>query len=177
MKPRKVSDDEIAEIQRLFRYEDGKIFRIVFRSNNAKEGDRAGTGNGLGYRQIQINNRRYKEHRIVWMLVHGFDPIMEIDHINGNKVDNRIENLRIVTSSENQRAYRKVSLASSSKFRGVSWAKTRGMFISAITLGGTSKYIGGFTCEIEAAKAYDKKAIELGFDAQALNFPPVEEIS
>jgi hypothetical protein len=57
-----------------------------------------------GYLQIYIDGRECKAHRIAWALYHGEDPYpMELDHINRNRTDNRIANLRLATSSENKK--------------------------------------------------------------------------
>ncbi|WP_296257782.1 MULTISPECIES: HNH endonuclease [unclassified Pseudomonas] len=60
-----------------------------------------GSLNNHGYRQIGIEKKTMMVHRLVWLYVHGYHPTM-IDHINGNRDDNRIANLREVTNSQNQ---------------------------------------------------------------------------
>lgn len=92
-----------------------------------------------------------------------------IDHINGNGLDNRIGNLRIVTKSENSRAFKLKKENSTSKYRGVFKPKSTQKWRARITLGGIDKHIGYYKTEIEAAMAYNKKAIELGFLPEALN--------
>jgi hypothetical protein len=64
-------------------------------------GDIAGWDNGDGYKCIEINGITYKEHRLAWFLYYNKWPENQIDHINGNKSDNRISNLRDVTVSKN----------------------------------------------------------------------------
>lgn len=66
-------------------------------------GDRAGYLGDVGYRYIKIQSRTYKEHRLIWLYVHGYFPEHQIDHINRIKDDNRIENLREVSQSCNKR--------------------------------------------------------------------------
>jgi len=98
-----------------------------------------------------------------------------LDHINGNGLDNRKCNLRASTHSQNMYNSEKRKIyngkKSSSKFKGVSWFKPAKLWISQIGYKGKLHYIGYFTSEIEAAKAYDKKAKELFGEFAKLNFP------
>lgn len=64
-------------------------------------GTPAGNPTPMGYRTVHIRGRKYAMHRLVWKVVHGADPVGVIDHINGIRDDNRIENLRDVTFTEN----------------------------------------------------------------------------
>lgn len=92
-----------------------------------------------------------------------------VDHINGNKLDNRRENLRLATYSENN-ANRK-SRNGSSIYKGVSFDKSRNKWISSIQVNGKTQHIGRFDDEIECAKAYDKKCYEIYGEYAKLNFP------
>lgn len=96
-------------VHELFRYDSsiGGLFWKVDRGSNKLTGTRAGTVNnntssrGAGYRRIIVNKMQYFEHRLVWLYFNGRWPIRSIDHINGIKDDNRIENLRMATRNEN----------------------------------------------------------------------------
>jgi hypothetical protein len=171
MKPRKVSDADVALISSILEYRDGGVFWLENRGPNAKKGTRAGCVHSLsGYRIIGIKARTYREHRLCWLLVHGVMPSGGLDHINGIKTDNRVENLREASVIQNNRAFKTPRKGVSSKYRGVSFLKSYGKWVASIKKDGRSIHIGRFTSETEAGRAYDKKAIEFGFDVQALNF-------
>lgn len=92
----------------------------------------------------------------------------KVDHINGDGLDNRKENLRFATTSEN--AMNKCSTKNkSSSYKGVSWYKRYKKWQAQIKFKGKSIYIGIFDTEIEAAKAYDNKAKELFGEFAKLN--------
>jgi hypothetical protein len=67
-----------------------------------RKGERAGTLHALdGYRNVRIGRIMYREHRVIWAMVYGYCPLMFLDHINGDRSDNRIANLREATNSQN----------------------------------------------------------------------------
>ena len=161
----------------LLRYEYGKLYWRIDRSRGVKSGDRAGTLRHDGYRSLTCYGKVLSEHRVIWAMYYGAFPLHTIDHINGIKDDNRIENMRDLTRSENQRAYKTKPIGSSSQYRGVHYSSRDRVFIAAIKLGESKKYLGSFQDESSAARAYDRAAIEHGFDVQALNFPERKEIT
>lgn len=69
---------------------------------SAKLGDEAGTLHRDGYRVVSVLGKFHRVHRVIWLMAYGEWPNMPVDHINGNTTDNRIENLRCVTFSQNQ---------------------------------------------------------------------------
>lgn len=73
--------------------------RMSFR---IKIGDIAGCKDSRGYISVRINKKLYRAHRVIWKMVHGYDP-EEIDHINHDPSDNRISNLRSVSRGENMK--------------------------------------------------------------------------
>ncbi len=95
---------------------------------------------------------------------------MVVDHENRNKLDNTRDNLRVCTPQENGRNKGKRHDASS-RFVGVSYCKDGGKWRSKIWFEGRNVAIGHFTDEVEAARAYDRKAVELLGEAARLNFP------
>lgn len=96
------------------------------------------------------------------------DPKIYADHKNGNGLDNRRCNLRPATNQQNQMGKKRRMIGTKSKYRGVG----RAGWVATICHKNKRKHIGVFETEIEAAKAWDKRAIELGFFPEALNFPP-----
>ena len=100
---------------------------------------------------------------------------MVVDHINHNGLDNRKENIRFATHSQYDQN-RRSRIGSSSKYKGVYWHKAKGKWISNITIDGCCTHIGYFTCEHQAALAYNKKAKELFGEFANLNVVPEEYI-
>lgn len=111
-------------------------------------------------RLLHINGRNYKVSRVVWSLHHRKDipEDMEVDHIDRDPLNNDPSNLRLVNRSRNTRNQSKCrtygGVTPSSQFRGVSWDSQRGKWKTEIQIGGTLKFIGRFTHERGAAKAY-----------------------
>lgn len=131
----------------------GRLYWRATSSNRAPAGSRAGTLNKLsGYRIVQVGKTFYREHRLVWLLEYGFLP-NEIDHINGVRDDNRVENLRSVDRSGNNQN-RAVQTNSTSGVTGVSYDKARRMWAAHIKIGGRKKHLGRFASLEDAAAAY-----------------------
>ena len=133
-----------------FRFIDGSFYWKLRPAKRVKVGDRAGwLEKRSGYRKISINGEFYKEHRIVWMYCKGYFPNGMIDHINGDRQDNRIENLRDVNNRENTlNTYKHRS----GKLSGASFNKQYGKWESFITVQ-KKITIGYFNDEISAHKA------------------------
>jgi len=107
------------------------------------------------------NRKTYQIHQLVAMAFLNHIPNgheLVIDHINDNKLDNRVENLQIVTARFN--CY-KTQGKYTSKYKGVSWHKKSNKWVSQITINGMVKHLGLFNCELEASKAYQKALKEL----------------
>ena len=119
-----------------------------------KAGSVAGGNGSASYRRIGIDGVRYKAHRLVWMYVHGRWPAELIDHINGDRDDNRITNLREATKSENGENQRKAKAGTKTGILGICWHQEAKKFMASITVGGKQKYLGCFHTAEEAHQAY-----------------------
>jgi len=115
-----------------------------------------------GYLSGTIFGRAYKAHRVIWLLHSGEWPEDDIDHINGDQTDNRLENLRSVSAAENMKNQRIYS-NNTSGVAGVSWDKKRGKWRSHIMSNGHQKSLSRFA-RLEDAIAVRKTAeIDYGF--------------
>lgn len=94
-----------------------------------------------------------------------------IDHRNGNGLDNRRRNLRFANNSQNMANARKSSVPKSSRFKGVHWHKCAKKWCAAVVHHGRRKHLGLFAVEEDAARAYDKAALEHFGEFARLNFP------
>ncbi len=91
------------ELRQVFDYVDGSLYWKIKPCMAVSIGDKAGTNKGAqGYSRVMYKKSTYLIHRIVWVW-HGnsLDENLEIDHINRNRADNRIENLRQVSKAKN----------------------------------------------------------------------------
>lgn len=107
-----------------------------------------------GYIQIAFKYRCYFAHRLAYYMYHGVDPLEKlVDHIDGDKSNNKIKNLRLASSSQNQ--MHRVNLASNntSGVTGVFWYKTFKKWKALIRVNGKTKHLGYFINKEDAIKA------------------------
>lgn len=145
-------------------FEDGKATaeHKCNRWNSRYAGKEAFTSHNDGYKCGGIFSRVYVAHRVIWAMLHGAWPEEQIDHINGVRDDNRIENLRAVTHQENSKN-QKVSSVNTSGHMGVSWHKEDQRWIARIGVNKKRIHLGCFT-EIDDAIAARKAAeVKYGF--------------
>lgn len=138
--------------------------------NTRYAGKPAFTSKGTnGYLSGEIDGRGVYAHRVAWEIANGPIPKgMDIDHINGDKADNRLENLRLASRSQNARN-RKANRSSTSKYLGVSWSDRYRKWVAQITCGGKNIYLGRYLHEIDAANAYDAAAMKIDGEFSRLN--------
>lgn len=140
-----------AETVRNFFYynpETGDFTWRISSSSCRPVGSIAGTVDREGYRIIGVDKRLYRAHRLAWLYVHGEWPLGEIDHINRIKSDNRIENLRVVSGTENQKNAR-LRKDNKSGFTGVRFHKTRKRWEAYITVDQKMLDLGHFGSDFE----------------------------
>jgi hypothetical protein len=115
-------------------------------------GNIAGRVNSYGYRRLRVFDRHYQAHRVAWLIFYGCWPVSQLDHINGDRLDNRISNLRDVSPAVNQHNRRRAQRGSASGAMGVHPSRTK--WRARIELGGRKFNVGTFSTIEEAGKAY-----------------------
>lgn len=115
-----------------------------------------------GYKKGRIARKLYRAHRVAWAIHTGRWPDHHIDHVNGDRSDNRIKNLRDVPRSENQKNMCKPSDNTSGRI-GVWWHKQNAKWIAEIRVDKRKKHLGSFTTFDEACAAREKAEIEHGY--------------
>ena len=130
--------------------------RLVYKTNRGpmRSGARAGCLSFDGYRRIKIGGNRvpYLEHRLIFFWMTGWWPEDQVDHINGERDDNRWDNLRNATSSINQQNQRHAQKGSAVGVLGVKKHKNR--FIARIYVDGMQRHLGIFDTKEEAHQVY-----------------------
>lgn len=129
----------------------------VSTSRRVKVGAVAGCSNGDGYLLIQLQSRKYQAHRLAWLHTYGAWPTDQIDHINRIRTDNRISNLRDVSTKQNQQNAGKRS-NNTSGHPGVCWHKRDSKWVARIKHNYKAIHLGYFNTLEEAVAA--RKAAE-----------------
>lgn len=138
----------------------GVFTRIKTTSSRAIEGNVAGYVGSGGYLRVRVDCRVYFCHRLAWLYEYGEFPSKFMDHINGDRQDNRISNLRQVSLSQNG-FNRKMQSTNTSGVKGVSWCKEMKKWRAVIMHEGKHIHVGYFVEKIEAAEAIEKVRNEL----------------
>jgi len=144
-------------VREVFEYrEDGTLVWKIATSNRAKVGTVAGGKRKNGYFFASIDGKKHGVHRLVYLYHHGYMP-EEIDHIDCDPSNNRIDNLRAATRQENNRNKAKQS-NNKSGYKGVFWSKERNRWIARIKIDSKIVQLGRFQNVSDAAAAYEKAA-------------------
>lgn len=134
-----------AKLQEVFMYKEGNLYWKIQTSNRIKIGDKAGMLGKTGYYYSSFNGKREYIHRLVYMYHNNSIPKGYIvDHINRNKLDNRIENLRLVTAQENT--------FNASNTKG--YVYSRGRYTARLRVDNKTYYIGNYSTAELAEQAY-----------------------
>lgn len=127
-----------------------------------------------GYLAVTVDYRRYLAHRIAWVITHGEWPDKEIDHKDGNKLNNAIGNLRMSGQSKNC-ANQGIRSTNTSGFKGVTFDKRRNAWRAQIKKNYRTIIIGRFKDPVRAALAYNEAAKELFGEFAKLNDIPTND--
>lgn len=141
------------EIVKHFKYNKGKLF-------NRKTGS-CGWVTVYGYRTTDYKKKKYKTHHLIWLYFYNYLP-KELDHINGDRLDNRISNLREVNRIENCRN-KKLSITNKTGTVGVCFAKRENKYRAYIVINYKQKSLGYFDTLEEAKTAREAANIKYGF--------------
>jgi hypothetical protein len=151
-------------LKELFHYdpETGVFTRLVRTSSQGNLGVIKNKLHIYGYLYVGIDGKAYRAHRLAWLYVHGRFPLGEIDHVNHDRADNKIANLREVTSQENSRNAAK-GINNTSGFVGVTWEKANSTWRSYIQVNRKRINLGSFQNKQDAIAAREAANIKYGF--------------
>ena len=108
-----------------------------------------------GYRRIRIDGKLYPEHRLVWFYYYGYFPSKQLDHINRNRSDNTLENLRLTQRGQADNMQNtSIRSDNTSGFKGVSWQKDRNLWMARIYFDGVCHNLGRYKTKEQAYQAY-----------------------
>lgn len=149
----KLTQDRLKE---LYSYdcESGEFTRLKTVGGRWFVGDVVGVLNSSGYLQIRIDGGRYLAHRLAFLYANGNWPIGEIDHIDGEKRNNRLSNLRDVTHSVNMQNQLVAQGRTKSNRLGAHYQSRSNKWLAQIVLSGKLVHLGSFTTPELAHKAY-----------------------
>lgn len=140
-------------LRELFHYDpETGVFTRLVDAGRIRAGSIAGCEDNNGYLLIMIDYRQHKAHRLAWLYVHGVLPANQIDHIDGNPANNRIDNLRDVTAAVNQQNRKRAQTNNKLGFLGVT--RSGNKFEAAIRLNKKVRHLGTFKTPEDAHQAY-----------------------
>jgi hypothetical protein len=167
----------LAYLQKTFAYSEeakGLVYiRSVSQNTINQIGKRAGSIHPVfNYCAIKIKYRLWREHQLIWLIVNGYIPDGEIDHINRDSSDNRITNLRLCERGQNcsnRKGWGKTG------YKGVTLRKKTRLYEASIRVNKKSFYLGTYSNAEDAAKAYDRAALTFKGEFAKINFGETNE--
>lgn len=156
-----INQESLKEILR-YSQETGVFTWIKSRGPKAASGSMAGSTHYSGYRKVCISGRVYLAHRLAWLAFHGRWPTDQLDHINGIRDDNRIENLREVSNRDNGRNQATPKNNTSGAI-GVHWHKLKRKWQASIRVDGKRVFLGRYEEFTDAVSARKSAEVEYGF--------------
>lgn len=156
-------------LRQRFRY-DPETGKLYWRECSARSkrwnaryaGTEARAEHNEGYIRVSVDGTRYLAHRLVWCVHYGEWPEGQIDHINHDRVDNRLENLRVVNNTENSRNA-SLSRRNTSGTVGVCWDARRERWVARIMVDRREVFLGYFKDYQSAVAAREKAVKSFGF--------------
>jgi len=150
-------------VRKTFHYdpETGLLTWKVRPNRRIKIGSIAGSSNWNGYILVSVNNKRLRAHRVIWMYVYDKWPDYDVDHINGVPHDNRLQNLRDVSTARNIQNQRRPQKRNKCGYLGVSLCPLTKKWRARICTNGKHVLIGRFQTPELASQAYWKAKSEL----------------
>lgn len=146
---------ELARKHMRYDAQTGLLFWVKRKGVTA--GSEAGTPSRDGYKRVCVGRKDFLVHRLIWAMHHEGEVPEYLDHINGAKDDNRLENLRPATKSENG-MNRPKQRNNVSGFKGVCFDTAKGRWLATIKKSGVQHRLGHYTSVAQAAAAYEKAA-------------------
>lgn len=151
-------------VKRLFNYNEltGELSFIETKGKGKRKDKKVGCINNAGYLVVWADNKLHQSHRLIWLHYYGRLPKNGIDHINGDKLDNRIKNLRDVSQGDNTKNRRK-SKNNKSGFNGVFWDGTLKKWRARVNVNKKIINLGCFNDKSKAISARKDADVKYGF--------------
>jgi hypothetical protein len=146
-------------IKSVFKYENGQLYWLGNRQGAPKNTPVGSISSG-GYLSCMLDGKHYLLHRLIYLYNHGYMP-ENVDHINGDRKDNRVENLRAVSKSGNQQNMRVAYSTNKANLLGAFYSKQTKKWFSRICVSNKRLWLGTFKTPEEAHHAYIKAKREL----------------